>query len=147
MDVPIPFDLIKIIRCWTSQNDCQIPIFVKPIHIVGEIMTRKIGKMVKSQSCPIRFRSEFTFPHWNDRFQNQFMLWRNDRIKVCMYICRSIEGVELSSNSYISNYLSLSVLQRKRHTQYIHTHTHTPGGFICTSPSWLSVTSSSSQCC
>ena len=44
----IAFDLIKIIRSWASQNDCQILIFVKAIYIVGETMTRNSGKMVKS---------------------------------------------------------------------------------------------------
>ena len=57
----IVFDLIKIIRSLkASQNDCQILIFVKAIYVVGEKMTRNSGKIVKSQSCPIHFRSEFS---------------------------------------------------------------------------------------
>ena len=57
----IVFDLIKIIRSLkASQNDCQILIFVKAIYVVGEKMTRNSGKIVKFQSCPIRFRSEFS---------------------------------------------------------------------------------------
>ena len=43
----IAFDLIKIMGSLTSQNDCQILIFVKAIYTVGETMTRNSGKMVK----------------------------------------------------------------------------------------------------
>ena len=52
------------------------------------------------------------------------MLWHNDKVQVCCkYISRIIEGVELSSNSYISNCFSLCVIEEEAHT---HTHSHTP---------------------
>ena len=45
----ITFDLIKIIRSLkASQNDCHILIFVKAIYVVGEKMTKKSCKIVKS---------------------------------------------------------------------------------------------------
>ena len=44
----IAFDLVKILRSWASQNDCQILSFMKAINIVGKKMTRNSRKMVNS---------------------------------------------------------------------------------------------------
>ena len=45
---------------WASQNDSQIPSFVKNINVVGKKMARNSHKMPKPYHCPIRFRSEFS---------------------------------------------------------------------------------------
>jgi hypothetical protein len=44
----IAFDLIKILKSWASQNDCQILSFVKVFNVVGKKMTRNSLKMPNS---------------------------------------------------------------------------------------------------
>ena len=44
----IAFDLIKILKCWASQNDGQILSFVKANDVVGKKMTRNSVKMSNS---------------------------------------------------------------------------------------------------
>ena len=55
----IAFDLIKILKCWASQNDGQIFSFVKANNEVGKKITRNSVRKSYSQGCPIHFRSEF----------------------------------------------------------------------------------------
>ena len=44
----IAFDLIKILKCWASQNDGQILSFVKANNVFGKKMTRNSVKMSNS---------------------------------------------------------------------------------------------------
>ena len=44
----IAFDLIKILKSWASQNDCQNLSFVKAIIVVGKKMARNTCKMANS---------------------------------------------------------------------------------------------------
>ena len=44
----IAFDLIKILKCWASQNDGQILSFVKANNVVFKKMTRNSVKMSNS---------------------------------------------------------------------------------------------------
>ena len=56
----IYFDPIKIMTCWTLQNDTPNISFVKATNVVGKKMARNTWKMAISYLCHFRFETEFT---------------------------------------------------------------------------------------